>query len=198
MQRRTFAVALATALTGCSGAIADGSSGNTSGTDAPDNLIDAQWDGKQTAKTIHDEINARRVDDGKGELRWDEELASIASDYARKMADEGFFDHTAPSGDTFEDRYAEAGYQCRVNLPGDSYKTGGENLYQTWWQTRVEHDDGSEELYTDPEGLGEGVVEGWFESGGHRENILQPYWRNEGIGVAKDDEKRVYVVQNFC
>jgi len=123
MQRRTFAVALATALTGCSGAIADGSSGNTSGTDAPDNLIDAQWDGKQTAKTIHDEINARRVDDGKGELRWDEELASIASDYARKMADEGFFDHTAPSGDTFEDRYAEAGYQCRVNLPGDSYKT---------------------------------------------------------------------------
>ncbi len=40
-------------------------------------------------------------------------------------------------------------------------------------------------------------VDGWMASQGHRENILTPYFKSEGIGVAKLGSE-IYVTQNFC
>ena len=41
------------------------------------------------------------------------------------------------------------------------------------------------------------IVDGWMNSPGHRENILTPDWRSEGVGVAVSGDV-VYVTQNFC
>jgi len=37
-----------------------------------------------------------------------------------------------------------------------------------------------------------------MQSTGHRENILTPHWRRQGIGVGIDPDNRVLVTQNFC
>ena len=44
------------------------------------------------------------------------------------------------------------------------------------------------------------TVDGWMNSPGHRENILTPYWRHEGIGIAFESGSgnRIYITQNFC
>jgi uncharacterized protein YkwD len=45
------------------------------------------------------------------------------------------------------------------------------------------------------------TVQGWMKSPGHRENILPPYFKSEGIGIfinTADTDGRVYVTQNFC
>ena len=42
------------------------------------------------------------------------------------------------------------------------------------------------------------VVDGWMDSPGHRENILNSSYDVEGIGVAINDDEEVYVTQNFC
>ena len=42
------------------------------------------------------------------------------------------------------------------------------------------------------------AVEGWMNSQGHRENILDPSYDRAGIGVAIAEDDRVYITQNFC
>jgi uncharacterized protein YkwD len=41
-------------------------------------------------------------------------------------------------------------------------------------------------------------VEGWMKSPGHRENILAPHWKRQGIGVEIAPGNRILVTQNFC
>jgi uncharacterized protein YkwD len=42
------------------------------------------------------------------------------------------------------------------------------------------------------------VVNGWMNSPGHRENILNARYDREGIGIAVSSDGKVYVTQNFC
>ncbi len=37
-----------------------------------------------------------------------------------------------------------------------------------------------------------------MKSPGHRENILTPHWKREGIGVEIAPDDNVYITQNFC
>jgi uncharacterized protein YkwD len=78
------------------------------------------------------------------------------------------------------------GYGCRVPAGGNRYLTGAENIaYRT---TR----------YTNETDIGEAIVAQWMNSQGHRENILEPAWGNEGIGVTVAPGGEVYATQNFC
>lgn len=155
------------------------------------------WDPDATAKVAHEAVNRARSEAGVGSLGWRSDLATVATNYAAKMAREGFFSHTAPDGSNFEDRYREAGISCRVPAGGNQYYTGGENIHQTWWMKTVETENG-ERMYSTPTELGEGITQAWMNSPPHRENLLASYWRDEGIGVARDEKDRVYAVQNFC
>jgi uncharacterized protein YkwD len=42
------------------------------------------------------------------------------------------------------------------------------------------------------------TVNGWMNSPGHRENVLDKGYDREGIGVAIGANEAVYVTQNFC
>ncbi|MDS0478498.1 CAP domain-containing protein [Natrinema sp. 1APR25-10V2] len=146
---------------------------------------------------IHDAVNEERTARGLKKLQFDAELRDIAREHSRDMAERGYFSHTDPEGDNFADRYAEAGYECRVGGSGGTYYTGGENIAQTWYDRAVRTDGGTA-TYTTERGLADAIVTQWMNSPGHRENILASQWEHEGIGVYVTDDGKVYATQNFC
>lgn len=166
------------------------------------NATDQSLDSDRTERLIHERINEYRTRNGLSALDHDADLRAIASSYSERMVEEGFFGHTSPGGETFEDRYADAGYECRVPISDQRYATGAENLAQTYAFTPVETPEGTE-TYSSEKAVANAIVEQWLSSSGHRENILRSYWENEGIGVAVTDNpdgpgKLVIVTQNFC
>lgn len=99
-------------------------------------------------------VNERRATVGCGPLSESPALAELAGDYSAKMADEGFFDHTDPEGNSPWDRAAAAGIS---NL-------GGENI------ARGQAD-------------AQAVMDAWMNSAGHRANILNCDFTTLGVGV---------------
>ncbi len=113
------------------------------------------------------------------------------------MATRGYFSHASPEGENFADRYERSGYTCRAPTGDGSYLTGGENIAQTWYDTAVTTDGGTVRHTTERE-LARGIVNQWMNSQGHRENVLTPAWRNDGIGIYVAEKGKVYATQNFC
>ena len=118
------------------------------------------------------------------------------------MAAKDYFSHDAPDGDNFEDRYRQHGYTCKVYTSSNRYLVGAENIAYTYAAQDVRTERGTLVNHRGNEtSIARGLVRGWMNSTGHRENILTPDWETEGIGVAiasTSQGKRVYVTQNFC
>ncbi|ELZ18687.1 CAP domain-containing protein [Natrinema limicola] len=168
--------------------------------DQTDFSADEETDGFDRAaveRGIHEAVNDERTARGLNELAFDTELRDIAREHSRDMAERDYFSHTSPEGDTFADRYADAGYTCRVDGSDNTYYTGGENIAQTWYDTAVRTDGGTDTYTTETE-LANAIVTQWMNSSGHRENILASQWENEGIGIYMTDDGKVYATQNFC
>jgi uncharacterized protein YkwD len=156
-------------------------------------------DTERVERLVHQEINERREARGLEPLQYDSELAAIAQRHSTDMALRGYYSHAAPNGSDFTDRYERAGYACRQPISGQRYAIGSENILYTFYKTRLANEGNS--YYDTPEELAEGMVTSWMNSQGHRENILRPYWENEGIGIATrqtDDGLKIYATQNFC
>jgi uncharacterized protein YkwD len=111
-------------------------------------------------------------------LRETRKLRRAAARHSRSMVRRGFFEHTAPTGDTMVDRILKARYARR-----DQGWAFGENL--AW---------GTGSLATP-----RGAVEAWMDSPGHRANILRGSYRELGVGVVlgvpvSDAEGATYTV----
>ena len=98
--------------------------------------------------------NAEREKAGLKPLTLNNELAQAAQGHSESMATDDFFSHTGADGSNVSDRVEDAGYE---------YSRAGENI-AAGQQTAEE------------------VVEGWMNSTGHRENILNPDFTEIGIG----------------
>jgi uncharacterized protein YkwD len=141
-------------------------------------------------REIHRLINKKRAEHGLSRLSFDTKLREVARYHSQNMAEKQFFDHTAPSGQTMEDRYQKFGYSCRVSSGGNRYLTGAENIAYR-----------GGDIYSSEKELAEFFVDSWMDSPGHRKNILTPAWEKEGIGVAVTEvggDTKVYATQNFC
>ncbi|MBD2256509.1 CAP domain-containing protein [Pseudanabaena sp. FACHB-2040] len=112
----------------------------------------------QLEAQVAQQINAIRQEQGLSALSNNQRLAQVARNYSRRMAEEGFFAHTSPRGDTLVDRVQSAGI---------TYLAIGENLYTS----------------TNIPQPATAAVDGWMNSPGHRENILRSEYRETGIGV---------------
>ncbi|GAA3295596.1 hypothetical protein GCM10020295_23200 [Streptomyces cinereospinus] len=99
-------------------------------------------------------VNEERARAGCSPLAANSALAELAGDYSEAMAEQGFFGHTDPSGNTPWDRAQEAG------ISG----LGGENI------ARGQADAAA-------------VMESWMNSPGHRANILNCDFTTLGVGV---------------
>jgi uncharacterized protein YkwD len=109
-------------------------------------------------------LNGQRRAHGVQPLSAEPRLERAATGYAHEMASSKFFSHTSPSGSTPESRIRSTHY-----LSGSRSWRIGENL--AW-------------------GTGERAtprltVSAWMHSPGHRRNILDPAFREIGIGVAQ-------------
>lgn len=153
-------------------------------------------DVNQVERRVHFYVNQRRQAEGLDRLSYDSALADIARQYSSDMARRGFFSHYSPEGEDFSDRYDAAGYDCRVR-DGNRVYRGGENLAKSYIGRPVEMH-GERTVYRSIDELAEGIVTGWMRSPEHRENMLNPVWEQEGIGVSITDSRAVYVTQNFC
>ena len=119
------------------------------------------------------EVNALRSKAGAPALRMNAALQKAAQAHAQDMLERGFFAHKSPGNTTVRERATKAGYKWR-NI--------GENIAEG--QKSVDE-----------------VVATWMDSPGHRQNMLEPKFREIGIGLVtgkgRDGEYRVIWVQNF-
>ncbi|MGP4112390.1 CAP domain-containing protein [Streptomyces sp. 4N509B] len=99
-------------------------------------------------------VNEARAEVGCDPLVLDEDLALLAGEHSRDMAERGYFSHGDPDGLTPWDRALAAGVDY----------LGGENI------ARGQAD-------------AQAVMDAWMNSDGHRANILNCDFRTIGIGV---------------
>jgi uncharacterized protein YkwD len=108
-------------------------------------------------------VNAERAARGLPALRQVALIDLAAGRFAAQMVALRFFDHVAPDGSGPEDRVAATGYAAAGV---------GENI--------------GEGAGADASSAA-AMVAGWMDSAGHRANILDPGFRDAGIGVVLGD-----------
>ena len=107
-------------------------------------------------------VNAERAAAGAQPLRMDQQLEHQADDYAQRLVNEQFFSHVDPLGGTLYQRTRGSNY-----LLGADLWLIGENI--GWGVSTV--------------GSPVHIVETWMSSPGHRKNLLNPAFRDVGIGL---------------
>ncbi|MCP2013123.1 uncharacterized protein YkwD [Deinococcus sp. HSC-46F16] len=102
-------------------------------------------------------------------LTYNAQLEQAAQGHATDMATRNYFSHTSLDGRTMAQRISATGY---------AWRTIGENIAAG--QTTPEQ-----------------VVAGWLASEGHCRNIMNPSFRELGVGYAQGGSYGHYWVQNF-
>jgi uncharacterized protein YkwD len=114
-------------------------------------------------------LNGERADHGLAPLASNAKLATAASAFAQDLVAGSYFSHTGRDGSDILDRIERTGY-----IRDDRPWRVGENLA---WGTGVLATPGA-------------IVQAWMGSPGHRDNILNPAYREIGIGVAAGNPSR--------
>jgi uncharacterized protein YkwD len=128
------------------------------------NLVPTAANGPQVRAATLCLINRERTSRGLRALRHDGQLRKVALSYSREMVRQGFFAHVGHDGSTLAGRVRDR----TTYLRSAARWSLGENLY---W--------GSGSRATPYES-----VDGWMHSSGHRHNMLNPGFRDIGIGIA--------------
>lgn len=109
-------------------------------------------------------VDRERTSRGEQPLQNDPDLQAAAQDHTVSMAQGNYFDHVGPGGDTPLSRIRATGYLGGARR---GYAIG-ENIA---WGTGYL-------------GTPRSIVGSWMASQPHRENILDPGYRDTGVGVA--------------
>ena len=169
-------------------------------------------DPREVERWVIDFTNAERRRAGLNPFLEDSAISNIARMHSQNMANLDIFSHDIGGKDP-TDRALDNGYDCRAYWPDGSYSYGlSENIAKhprvTQWigtsllgvSTSYRPDIFDE----DSKAMAFGLVEGWMNSPGHRENILDGDSRRIGVGVAILQEEEygyanetVLATQNF-
>ena len=105
-------------------------------------------------------------------LSWNDQLATAAEGHSRDMADKNYVSHTSLDGRTFVNRITNAGYT--------GYSALGENIAAGY-------------------STANDVVDGWMKSPGHCSNIMNPVFKDLGVGYASNSGStyKNYWTQDF-
>jgi uncharacterized protein YkwD len=103
-------------------------------------------------------------------LVWDDRLGKAAQGHSTDMAVNNYFSHTSLDGRTFVDRVKAQGYTSFSSL-GENIAAGQPTAAQ--------------------------VVNAWLKSPGHCKNIMNPKFRDLGVGHATGGTFGVYWTQDF-
>lgn len=151
------------------------------------------------ALLVHGYVNGERAKRRMPLLEWNDKLALAARLHSEDMAKNRFFAHKNLEGEDPTKRAYDIGFRCEKKS-GSYIKIGvGENISQGNTAMSVTYI--GERAYPDYQTMDEiarRTVEGWMNSPGHRENILNLDYTSEGIGVAVSATGEVYVTEDFC
>lgn len=103
--------------------------------------------------------NIKRAETGLGELTLNQTLSSAAYTKGRDMIDRDYWAHVSPDGTQPWKFFSEFGYK---------YRYAGENLARDFSNASA-------------------AVDAWMNSPTHRENMLNPKYKEIGIGVVEGD-----------
>ncbi|HEX2923829.1 MAG TPA: CAP domain-containing protein [Chloroflexota bacterium] len=134
----------------------------------------ASLDSSTAVRQVVELTNQERMKAGLLPLKWNDSLASAASGYAQDLAARNYFAHNSPEGSTPVERARQAGYEAYGW--GGLYE--GENLARGF-------------------STAEGAMRGWMNSEGHRKNLLNPNYREIGVGVAAASNGALVWAQEF-
>ena len=109
-------------------------------------------------------INRERIGHHEAPLRPDTRLTDAAQSHTESMALGNYFEHDGPRGDTPLSRVRSTGYIYSSRL---GYEIGENIGWGTLWL-----------------GTPKAIVSAWMASAGHRANILDPRFRDTGVGVS--------------
>lgn len=112
-------------------------------------------------------VNIEREKEGLNPLTFSQSIGKAAAIRAKEI--QTSFSHTRPNGSHFATALKEVGV---------SYRGTGENI--AWGQKTPEE-----------------VVKAWMNSPGHRANIMNPNFKNIGVGYERNRNKTPYWVQLF-
>ena len=152
------------------------------------------------AKRLHAQINKERTRHGLTALAWSDALSQVATKHSRDMADRNYLSHDSPEGKGFSDRYQHGGYSCAIRV-GMLVYTGAENIALSHLYNSMATENGIAYYnWNSAQEIAQRTADGWMNSPGHRDNILAPYWQQEGIGIEieRSPGNKVYITQNFC
>jgi uncharacterized protein YkwD len=107
-------------------------------------------------------LNNQRTANGLAPLSSNDELAAAALGHSASMKANSYFQHDSPDGTSFSDRIAETGY-----LRGAQRWVVGENI--AWGSLTL--------------GTPQALMTAWMNSPEHRANILEPAYKEIGVGT---------------
>ncbi|WP_449353987.1 CAP domain-containing protein [Virgibacillus natechei] len=133
--------------------------------DEPD-LTDEQWAEVEEGmeKQIFDITNVMRNQHESAALNWEDTVSEVAFSHSKDMAENDYFSHYSQNGD---------GLKERLSIDDILYVTAGENIAAQYPDAPA-------------------AMEGWLNSEGHREALLNGDYTHLGVGVY-----RFYYTQNF-
>jgi uncharacterized protein YkwD len=142
---------------------APGQASGAAGAACPDTeLIPASGNLDRVAASALCLINQQRASAGEPPLRRNAALTLAAGSYSLEMVTENFFGHVSPVGGGLLDRLRASGYVG----PGQTL-VGGENI----------------DVAAGAGASPRASVDRWMNQSDHRANILNPAFRDSGIGV---------------
>ena len=109
-------------------------------------------------------VNRERRNHGEGPLVANPRLEAAAQGHTESMAFGNYVEHVGPRGETPLSRMQAAGYIYSSRV---GYEVGENIGWGTLW-----------------EGTPRAIVAAWMASAGHRANILDPRFRDTGVGVS--------------
>ena len=124
----------------------------------------------EAEKVMLDLHNEERTSRGLSPLCLRPELLQSSRAHSADMIEERYFSHDSPVGETSSDRMRSAGYTPEGYA---SWRVGENIAYRSHY-------------YADAPTRGDlhQVFDGWMQSEGHRENLLNPEFRELGLGTA--------------
>jgi len=126
-----------------------------------------------TSSKVLDQTNQQRIQAGLEPLRYSQILSKSAQAKADHMFANNYWAHNAPDGTTPWDFFKQVDYQ---------YQIAGENLAKDFYDTSS-------------------LMSAWMKSPTHRDNIVNPKYKEIGIGVVNgtlSGIKTTLVVQHFA
>ena len=125
-------------------------------------------------RAIHNRVNDERVLQKLNTLSYNDLLAEVAAFHSTDMAKNDYFEHEDQDG---------CDSACRATAAGYKWRMVGENLFLL-----------KREYHFSADGASAVVVAGWMGSEGHRENLFEEDFTEEGIGVVIKGDA-LYVTQ---